>query len=110
MSTVFNLLKLFSMKSVFRSRTSGCLTRPVRRYYADTSKSDSKSKQVVAQGTENEQRVRVRRARASDVPRVLRFVRENVRVAFPVLGSPPPPHNMILNDYVTRALAQGNVN
>jgi hypothetical protein len=49
----------------------------------------------------------VRRARVSDVPRVLRFVRENVRLTFPTLGTPPGSANIVLGDYVARALAQG---
>ncbi|RVE44393.1 hypothetical protein evm_010963 [Chilo suppressalis] len=109
MSTVLNFLRQFSARGVFwMSGTPRCLTRPVRRQYADTPKPDSSTKQVVAQGTENEQLVRVRRARASDVPRVLRFVRENVRVAFPALGAPFPNHIIMLNDYVARALSQGH--
>lgn len=109
MSTVSNFLRFFTARCVLRKSTApSCLTRPVRRHYADTPKADSSSKQVVAQGTENEERVRVRRARVSDVPRVLRFVRENVRVAFPALATPPGTSNVILSDYVARALAQGH--
>lgn len=65
------------------------------------------------QGTENGERVRVRRARPSDVPRVLRFVRENARAAWPCLVMPLPPRapaaagHVVLCDYVARALSQG---
>lgn len=59
------------------------------------------------QGTENEERVRVRRARPADVPRVLRFVREHASAAWPGLIAPPSASHLVLCDYVARALAQG---
>ncbi|XP_047989521.1 uncharacterized protein LOC125228869 isoform X2 [Leguminivora glycinivorella] len=74
------------------------------RNYSDTSKSDSKKAIVKVQGTETEQRLRVRLARPSDVPRVLKFVRDHVRV----WPGPLTPNSLILNDYVARTLAQGH--
>lgn len=84
-----------------------------RRGYADKPKTDSISKQIVVQrihGTEDEPRVRVRRARPADVPRVLRFVRENSQLAWPGLVSKTPGanNNVALSDYVARTLAQGH--
>lgn len=51
--------------------------------------------------------MRVRRARPSDVPRVLRFVRENARTSWPGFISPPANSHTVLCDYVARALSQG---
>ncbi|XP_028039519.1 uncharacterized protein LOC114249982 [Bombyx mandarina] len=76
------------------------------RSYSDTTKSDSNSKQVMVQG-ENEEPVRVRRARPSDVPRVIRFVREHVRQTWPEVSA-PPGSNLVLCDFLARALAQGH--
>ncbi|XP_063380444.1 uncharacterized protein LOC134667083 [Cydia fagiglandana] len=74
------------------------------RSYSDTPKSDSKKAVVKVQGTSTEQRVRVRLTRTSDVPRVLKFVREHVRV----WPGPLEPNRLVLNDYVARTLAQGH--
>ncbi|XP_052754169.1 uncharacterized protein LOC113518625 [Galleria mellonella] len=84
------------------------INNPLKRNFADTPKPDTTTKHVVVQGTENEERLRVRRARASDVPRVLRFVREHARVAWPGLVPPPSASHLVLCDYVARALAQGH--
>lgn len=60
------------------------------------------------QGNENDDRMRVRRARVADVPRVLRFVREHAKTAWPgLISSPPSASQLVLSDYVARALAQG---
>ncbi|XP_063635538.1 uncharacterized protein LOC134806236 [Cydia splendana] len=75
-----------------------------RRSYSDTPKSDSKKAVVKVQGTDTEQRLRVRLTRPSDVPRVLKFVREHVRV----WPGPLEPNHLVLNDYVARTLAQGH--
>ncbi|CAH2091579.1 unnamed protein product [Euphydryas editha] len=84
-----------------------------RRNYADKPKTDSISKQIMVQkihGTEDDPRVRVRRARPADVPRILRFVRENSRLAWPGLVNKTPSenNNVVLSDYVARTLAQGH--
>ena len=50
----------------------------------------------------------MRRARPADVTRVLRFVREHAKVAWPGLATPPSAtHHLVMCDYVARALAQG---
>lgn len=59
------------------------------------------------QGTEKEERLRVRRARSSDVPGVLKFVRENASTAWPGLVVPQSVSDAVVSDYVSRALAQG---
>ncbi|XP_063375072.1 uncharacterized protein LOC134662731 [Cydia amplana] len=74
------------------------------RNYSDTPKSDSKKAGVKVQGTDTEHRLRVRLARPSDVPRVIKFVREHVRV----WPGPLAPNNLVLDDYVARTLAQGH--
>ncbi|XP_073967364.1 uncharacterized protein isoform X2 [Choristoneura fumiferana] len=106
MSSMFNFIKTFSARIAFRGfpKTKQCHNLVVRNC-ADKPKTDKASKAAV-QGTQNEERLRVRRARPSDVPRVLRFVRENARVW-------PGPHvptasPLVLGDYVARALAQGH--
>ena len=67
------------------------------------------SKQILqVKGTED-LRLRVRRARPADVPRVLRFVREYSRLAWPGEEKKPGVNNhVVLSDYVTRTLAQGS--
>ncbi|XP_013196938.2 uncharacterized protein LOC106139969 [Amyelois transitella] len=107
MSLVTNFLKCFSGGG-FRKPVLNILAHQLRRNYSDTPKADPDSKQVTVQGAESEERVRVRRARASDVPRVLRFVREHARTAWPGLAAPPSGSHLILADYVARALAQGH--
>ncbi|XP_049865461.1 uncharacterized protein LOC126366396 [Pectinophora gossypiella] len=109
---MYKLIGLLSPNQMVR-RSSSMLGRYQRyRCYADTPHTDLTSKQVVVQGNENEQRVRVRRARPSDVPRVLRFVREHARWAWPSLVSAPvaptAASQLVLADYVSRALAQGH--
>ncbi|XP_063530697.1 uncharacterized protein LOC134741735 [Cydia strobilella] len=74
------------------------------RNYSDTPRSDSKKAVVKVQGTDTEQRLRVRLARPSDVPRVLKFVREHIRV----WPGPLAPNNLVLDDYIARTLAQGH--
>ncbi|XP_053599549.1 uncharacterized protein LOC128669096 isoform X2 [Plodia interpunctella] len=106
MSLMTNFLKCFS-GSGFRKPFYNVLANQLKRSFSDTPKADTESKQVTVQGNESEERVRVRRARASDVPRVLRFVREHARSAWPGLAAPPSGSHLILCDYVARALAQG---
>ncbi|KAG6447849.1 hypothetical protein O3G_MSEX005181 [Manduca sexta] len=109
MSTLIGFFRLISGRQLAR-KTDGvvsCISRQLRTF-ADTSKTDSGSKQIVTQGSENEEKVRVRRARASDVPRVLRFVKEHARTTWPGLAASPSISHVILCDYVARALAQGH--
>ncbi|XP_075972435.1 uncharacterized protein LOC142974157 [Anticarsia gemmatalis] len=112
MSALSSLFKLTTVRHIFkRPIVALCETSThYKRNYADKSKSDvNKAKHVVqVQGTENEERMRVRRARPADVPRVLRFVRENTRTAWPGLVAPPSASHLVLCDYVARALAQGH--
>ncbi|XP_026326746.1 uncharacterized protein LOC113235300 isoform X2 [Hyposmocoma kahamanoa] len=110
---MIKFFKLFSPSLLVR-RSANVLNCFKGRFrsFADTTvttSTDVDSKQI-AQGPENEQKLRVRRARPSDVPRVLRFVRENARVAWPSIITPAPPtaSNLVLCDYVARALAQGH--
>ncbi|XP_026745138.1 uncharacterized protein LOC113506495 [Trichoplusia ni] len=109
MSALSSLFKLFTARQSVRKPhvALSCVSEPLRRLYSDSSKQDV-SKHVVVQGTENEERVRVRRARPADVPRVLRFVREHAKTAWPGLVAPPSASHIVLCDYVARALAQGH--
>ncbi|KAH9632160.1 hypothetical protein HF086_006594 [Spodoptera exigua] len=112
MSALTSFLKFFTRQTVKTPRAalsyiSGNLTRS----YSD--KQDVTSKHVVVrsqvQGSENDDRMRVRRARVADVPRVLRFVREHAKTAWPgLISSPPSASQLVLHDYVARALAQGH--
>ncbi|KAJ8726717.1 hypothetical protein PYW08_015114 [Mythimna loreyi] len=111
MSALSSLLKLFTARQSIRPPrlALSCLGGHPRRTYSD--KPEVTSKRIVSsqlQGPDNEERVRVRRARPSDVPRVLRFVREHARVGWPGLVAPPSTSHLILCDYVARALAQGH--
>ncbi|XP_047023652.1 uncharacterized protein LOC124632739 [Helicoverpa zea] len=111
MSALSSLFRLFTAKQSFRKPqvALSCLCSPRR---AHTDKQDVNSKHAVVsskvQGTENEDRVRVRRARPADVPRVLRFVREHAKAAWPGVVAPPSASHLVLCDYVARALAQGH--
>ncbi|KAM3958216.1 uncharacterized protein ACR2FA_007770 [Aphomia sociella] len=109
MSAVVSFFKCLTGRT-FRKSSSffSFINSPLKRNFADTPKPDTTTKHVVVQGTENEQQLRVRRARASDVPRVLRFVREHARTTWPGLPAPPSVSHLVLSDYVTRALAQGH--
>ncbi|CAH0629165.1 unnamed protein product [Chrysodeixis includens] len=109
MSALSSLFKLFTARQSVRKPPAAlsCVNGHMRRLYSDSSKQDV-SKHVVVQGTENEERVRVRRARPADVPRVLRFVREHAKSAWPGLVAPPSASHLVLCDYVARALAQGH--
>ncbi|CAK1577929.1 unnamed protein product [Parnassius mnemosyne] len=80
--------------------------RTVARTYADTPKKDTSH--VVAQSTINNEHIRVRRARPADVPRVLRFIHEHTRAFWPGLTAPSNASQIVLGDYVSRALAQGH--
>ncbi|KAI5643568.1 hypothetical protein NE865_04370 [Phthorimaea operculella] len=99
---------------VCRSSKALSSIRGRARAFADTPHTDlttsKTSKQLIT--TENDSKVRVRRARSSDVPRVMRFVRENSRVAWPSLVSTPvsptSTSQLVLADYVARALSQGH--
>ncbi|XP_046979045.1 uncharacterized protein LOC124544498 [Vanessa cardui] len=115
MTLIISFLKLLSTKNIF-SKMPTCKVKTVnlcefKRNYADKTKADSKSKQIMVQGTEDEPRMRVRRARPADVPRILRFVRENSRLAWPGLVNKTPGsnnYNVVLSDYIARTLAQGH--
>lgn len=59
-------------------------------------------------GNVSEDRMRVRRARPADVPRVLRFVQERASTMWGTSASTNPAvSQLVLKDYVARALAQG---
>ncbi|XP_072942191.1 uncharacterized protein [Epargyreus clarus] len=114
MSTVNNLMKFLKL---LQFKKSPPVFQPTEcfqywRGFADKTKSETSSKQIVkmvqVQGPDKDERLRVRRARPADVPRILRFVRENARVAWPDFANPPPNLHLILGDYVARALAQGH--
>ncbi|VVC91110.1 unnamed protein product [Leptidea sinapis] len=77
----------------------------VYRYFADKAKSSTTSKQAI-QGNSNEEKIRVRRARPSDLARIIRFVKEHARVAWPGITPPLPSQNILFEDYVARSLAQ----
>ncbi|XP_035431395.1 uncharacterized protein LOC118263478 isoform X3 [Spodoptera frugiperda] len=108
MSALTSLLKFFTKQSVKKQRIAlSCISGNPARNYAD--KQEVNSKHAVVQGNENDDRMRVRRARVADVPRVLRFVREHAKTAWPgLISSPPSASQLVLSDYVARALAQGH--
>ncbi|CAB3222720.1 unnamed protein product [Arctia plantaginis] len=108
MSVLSSLFRLPTVRHVVKKPgVNWSYSKP--RSYADKHKTEiNKDKQSQLQGTENEQRMRVRRARPSDVPRVLRFVRENARTSWPGFISPPTPAHTVLCDYISRALSQGH--
>ncbi|XP_047545837.1 uncharacterized protein LOC125077811 [Vanessa atalanta] len=115
MTLIISYLKLLSTKNFFTKMPSYKVKTinfyEFKRNYADKPKTDSKSKQIMVQGTEDEPRMRVRRARPADVPRILRFVRENSRLAWPGLVNKTPgsnSYNVVLSDYIARTLAQGH--
>ncbi|XP_050362501.1 uncharacterized protein LOC126781615 [Nymphalis io] len=116
MTLIISYLKLLSTKNIFTKMPTYYKVTPInwnefKRNYADKPKIDSKSKQIMVQGTEDEPRMRVRRARPADVPRILRFVRENSRLAWPGLVNKTPGtnnNNVVLSDYIARTLAQGH--
>ncbi|KAJ0179095.1 hypothetical protein K1T71_004807 [Dendrolimus kikuchii] len=105
MSALLGFFRLTSSRQGANSirNTLGCLGHHFRSF-ADTRDTDV----TKTQGTEGEERVRVRRARPADVPRVLRYVREHARVAWPGPVAPPSASHLVLCDYVARALAQGH--
>ncbi|CAH2063921.1 unnamed protein product, partial [Iphiclides podalirius] len=78
-----------------------------RRGFADIPKKDTSS-HVMVRTTDKDEQMRVRRARAADVPRVLKFVREHTRDMWPALTIPSNASQLVLSDYVSRALAQGH--
>ncbi|XP_059061171.1 uncharacterized protein LOC131854064 [Achroia grisella] len=106
MCSLVNFFKCLTGNS--RITSFGFLRNPLIRDFADTPRPDTTTKQIVVQGTENEERLRVRRARASDLPRVLRFVKEHARVTWPGLVAPPSAPHLMLCDYVARTLSQGH--
>ncbi|KAJ2938798.1 hypothetical protein O0L34_g18421 [Tuta absoluta] len=114
---MINFFKLnLPSRLVCRSTKARSSIRGFARAFADTPHTDltksKTSKQLQIQGTENDSKVRVRRVRSSDVPRVLRFVREHSRVAWPSLVSTPiaptSTSQLVLADYVARTLSQGH--
>ncbi|XP_023947266.2 uncharacterized protein LOC112052429 [Bicyclus anynana] len=113
--SVLRLLKLLPASCAVRNSvalTSGPLSpstlKQRLRNFADTPKRDP-TRKVMAHGTEDEVRVRVRRARPADVSRVTRFVRENACLAWPgLVNGSETPNLIILSDYVARMLAQGH--
>lgn len=111
MFTLSNWLKFSTVRQIFSEPVfiTNYLSSRVKRNYADKAKTDvNRAKTIQIQGTENEERVRVRRARPADVPRVLRFVREQSRSTWPGLITTPSASHLVLCDYVARALAQGH--
>ncbi|XP_045492240.1 uncharacterized protein LOC123691744 [Colias croceus] len=102
MSIAFKLIRLLSPR-VQSPAVCSCHVLNYRNY-ADKPKAPSTSKHLVPQ---NEERIRVRRARPTDVPRILRFVKEHARITWPNL-TPNSSHNLILGDFVARTLAQGH--
>ncbi|KAL4704695.1 hypothetical protein ACJJTC_011479 [Scirpophaga incertulas] len=109
MSAAILIFKSFIIPNFLKNFTRLGLSACLNRYYADTPKTDpNNSKLVVVQGTENEGKVRVRRARVSDMPPILRFIKANVRLMYPLLSSQPITLNNLLGDYVSRTLAQGH--
>ncbi|CAH0717513.1 unnamed protein product, partial [Brenthis ino] len=109
MSSVIKFLKSVSTKSITKSSATSLKWSDIRRNYGDKPKAGSSSKQVMVQGTEDI-RVRVRRARPADIPRVLRFVKDHSRLAWPGLVGKIPETNshIAISDYVARTLAQGH--
>ncbi|XP_039745996.1 uncharacterized protein LOC120623811 isoform X1 [Pararge aegeria] len=109
--SVLRLLKLFPSRCVMSKPSALTQEVPLKQYqrcFADTPKRDP-TNQVMVHGTEDEARVRVRRARPADSPKVIRFMRENARLAWPgLVSSSNTPNKIILSDYVARILAQGH--
>ncbi|XP_022829457.1 uncharacterized protein LOC111358515 isoform X2 [Spodoptera litura] len=107
MSALTSLLKFFTKQTVRKQRIAlSCISGNPTRSYADK---QEKHVVVRSQGSDNGDRLRVRRARVADVPRVLRFVREHAKTTWPgLISSPPSPSQLVLCDYVARALAQGH--
>lgn len=69
----------------------------------------SKLKEIVVKGSEETDRLRIRRARPADVPRVLKFVSAHAASIWPgVETNANTVAHVILSDYVARALAQGH--
>ncbi|XP_032512336.2 uncharacterized protein LOC116766556 [Danaus plexippus] len=110
MPSKFCLLKLFSSRSVIKG-TDLDKSRICKFYrnYADSTKVESTSKQVMVQGTADDPVLRVRRARPADITRVIRFVKDNVRLAWPGLVNQNSTSNhVVMSDFVARTLAQGH--
>ncbi|XP_034825048.1 uncharacterized protein [Maniola hyperantus] len=108
---LYRLLKLLPARCVVREPPglfSSATCNQFRRHFADTPKKDP-TRQVMVHGTEGEAHVRVRRARPADAPSVIRFVKDNARLAWPgFVSAPDAPNQVILSDYVARTLAQGH--
>ncbi|XP_045764091.1 uncharacterized protein LOC123866499 [Maniola jurtina] len=108
---VCRLLKLMPARCVVREPpglVSSATCNHFRRNFADTPKKDL-TRQVMVHGTEDNARVRVRRAFPADTARVIRFVKDNARLAWPgFVSAPNAPNQIILSDYVARTLAQGH--
>ncbi|CAK1551502.1 unnamed protein product [Leptosia nina] len=104
MTIAFKPIKLLTL-AVGKSPAYHPLSQAGFRTYADKSKAPTTTKHVA--GTQKEERVRVRRARPIDVPRVLRFVKEHAKTAWPSLRQ-NNSQNIVLTDFMARTLAQGN--
>ncbi|XP_022130974.2 uncharacterized protein LOC111004297 [Pieris rapae] len=103
--SIYKLMKWLSPKVMVR--TAACYRPSVvaSRSYADNPEIPSSTKRAV--GTLKEERLRVRRARPADTPRVLRFVKEHAAAAWPGVAT-HHSQNVVLDDLVTRTLAQGH--